>query len=92
MSLGLLKGKSHPGSVVNQPGELVSVRENVPVYVMYTARGKKKTRRVVLATSMGGSIPNTNMIWTKKPGDVVEMLADEAERFVDRGYASYLPE
>ena len=92
MSLGMLRGKSQPGSVVSQPGDLVSVRDNVPVFVMPTARGKKKTRRVVLTQSMCGSDPKNNVGWVKNPGDVVEMLADEAERYVERGYASYLPE
>ena len=93
MSIGMLRGKSQPGSVVTQPGDLVSVRDNVPVFVMPSAKGKKaKTAIVVLTQSMGGMIPGTNLDWSKHPGDVVKMLAEEATRFVDRGYATYLPE
>ena len=92
MSLGLLKGRSQPGSVVGQPGELVTVHENVPIFRMYNIGKKSKTRRVVLISSMGGDIPGTHGTWAKGPGDVVEMLAEEATRFVDRGYATYLPE
>ena len=95
MSIGLLKGRSLPGSIVSQPGEdLVSVQHNIAVFSMPNAKGEKKKnlRRVVLSQSMGGTFPNRNTTFEKHPGDVVEMLAEEAARFVERGYAVYLPE
>lgn len=98
MSIGLLRGRSQPGSVVTQPG---SVLQSVTVIDSPQSRGVKKTIVVKLRSSMTGHIttpggtfdatgkPNLSIVgrYDYKVGQLVRFPKDEAEVMIERSMA-----
>ncbi len=57
-----------------------------------TPKDKPETRKVVLRTGMAGHVtdPETGKPkhgFTRNPGDTVDLPIEEADRYVERGYA-----
>lgn len=87
MSLGLLKGRSPPGSVVSQPG---SVLQRITVIDSPQCRGARKTIVLKMRTSMAGHVtPNLRRIgeYEFHIGQLVRFPADEAKRLIAKSFA-----
>lgn len=104
MSLGLLKGRGQPGSIVAQPG---SVLQHVVVIDSPQCRGVKKTIVVRLLCTLSGHVtkpdgstnaetgkPNLQLVGSYDfvVGQLVRFPADEAERLIAKRLASVVTE
>ena len=104
MSLGLLKGRSQPGSIVTQPG---SVLQRVTVVDSPQSRGVRKTVVVQMLSTMAGHItqrdgttdeetgkPNLQLVgsYNFTIGQLVRFPKDEAERLIVKGIAKAVAE
>ena len=98
MSIGLLRGRSQPGSVVTQPG---SVLQSIAVVDSPQCRGAKKTIVIELRTSLSGHVtepdgtfddngkPNLGLVgqYQFHVGQLVRFPADEAKRLIAKSFA-----
>ena len=100
MSLGLLKGRSQPGSVVAQSG---SVLQSVPIISAPSCRESKKTMVVKIGSAICGHATRPDRsdlddngkpihkmygTWDAPAGARVRFPLAEAKNMIEKGYAS----